>query len=210
MGHPCSAVTRDHVLRQNTGYVSFGRSSKLTLSSPRDFTSTAMCQALPVSGRDYDYFSHGDGSRTPRNVTFRDARHRRHKHHDPAPELSHESSGEEDLEETRHHIAGGSRDGATHPTPPITFGGLHGGASPRPTPPHGVLDGYSGASQAAPTSSMNCYAGRRGENIGGHSQGGGSAGDHTPRQFLAPLRLPATKERKCFLACFAHVEISSI
>ena len=48
MGHPCSAVTRDHVLRQNTGYVSFGRSSKLTLSSPRDFTSTAMCQALPV------------------------------------------------------------------------------------------------------------------------------------------------------------------
>jgi len=187
VGPPCPAVAAENVLRRDTGFVSFGGPSEATLSTPRDFMSTAMDQAQPGTGRDYDYFAPDDGSRTPRYVTFRGVRQRRYKDRELAPDLSAESSGAEDLDETRRHIDGGSRGGAPHHTPPLTVGGLHGGASPRPTPPHGAPDEYGGASRVPPPSSVNRSSGRRRENIGGQRQGVGSAGGAIPHRSSSPF-----------------------
>ena len=196
VGPPCSAAAGEDVPRRDTGFASFGGPSEVTLSTPRDFMSTATDQAQPVNGRDYDYFSLGESSRTPRNVTFRGVRQGRHKHREPAPDSSAESSGAEDLDETRRHIDGGSRGGAPRHTPPLTVGGLHGGASPRPTPPRGAPDEYSGASHTPPPSSVNWSSGRRRENTSGHRQGGGSAGGAIPHRSSSPLHASLPRRRE--------------
>jgi len=196
VGPSCAAVGGEDILRRDTGYVSFGGTSHLALSTPRDFRSTVPSQNQPDNGGDYGhYFSRGDNNHTFKNVTFRGAGRTKDKHHDMISDASDESSGAESMEEPRRHVGGGSRGGAPRHTPPHSVGGSHGGALPRPTPSSGVSNENGGAHPTPPPSSMGYVSGRREENANRRSQSGRSAGGAMPHRSSWPLDASPRRRR---------------